>query len=657
MGWSIDAPAPSVERSLDSRVVASKVLEIAAQLAQAPAETERSILEWAFARIGALVHADVVAVREVRSDGQVHFVGGWSRLPNLLDGPQKPMRLRRDELTREQISTTRLDEMPILPPADELKEWRKALALSKFDSPQSVFTPLVAGVEPTGYLCMVARPGVTWDELMLESFAIAAALLAQFRARVRAELALQQQLAFSDLLRSIAERLLTIVPGEEWKEIEESLRDIGEFLDLISIGLWELQHDETVALSHRWLASDVQSSGSVDFVVAKKDVPDALLDGGSRGKRPMSGAELGQFTDLVNDVSTEREFLILPLATHTSGGAIVVGARPGREWRPWERSGLGAFASHLPTLRARLEAEEQLVAAFHAAPIGIVIRDDSQRLVDCNEAFSDFLGYSSELALLRTETSDILAAEWAIDFANELATRPPSQTEPVELPFRHTSGRTVWGRLSFRSMHIGTRPMVLTHIEDVTNERANRLELERRTLHDELTGVANRRQMHIALERLLRNCPDAAATDMHHVALLMLDLDGFKQVNDQHGHLVGDEVLREISRRIVAASRDTDVVVRLGGDEFVVILPGPIKIEHSQRAADRIRTAVAEPLAVNGIEICLTVSIGAAVPAPGVASVEDLLATADRAMYEAKVLSTSGRGGGHHTAPPRSPWV
>lgn len=634
MGRSTEA-APQLGRGPDTEVVAAQVLEIAAQLAQAPAATERTILEWAFARIGALVMADVVAVREVRSDGLVHFVGGWSRIPNLMHGPQPPMQLR-DELGRGQIATTQLDEMPVLPDNTNLCEWRAALAASDIEQPQMVFSPLIAGTEPTGFLCLVAREGVVWDQRMLQSFATTAALLAQFRARVRAELALQRQLSFSDLLRSIAERLLTIVPGEEGKEIEESLSEIGDFLGVVSIGLWEMQHDETVSLSHRWLAADVTGSPSPDFSLGYEEVPHDLLGRSPQTAEVVAAEELSEFSTFLHDVNVEREFLILPLSAAPSAGALVIGAQPNREWMPWERSGLASFASHLPTLRARLEAEEQLVAAFHAAPIGIVIRDAAQRLVDCNEAFAEFLGYNSELALLRTEPSEILASEWAVDFSDEIATRPPSRTEAVELPFRHTSGRTVWGRLSFRQMHIGSRPMVLAHVEDVTVERANRLELEHRTLHDDLTGVANRRQMLITLERLLRRPLSEVDADTSNVALLMLDLDGFKQVNDQHGHLVGDQVLREISCRIVGASRDSDLVVRLGGDEFVVVLPGPITIEQSRRAADRIRSAVAEPLTIAEIDIRLTVSIGAAVPNNGAASIEELLSTADEAMYAAK---------------------
>jgi len=625
-------------RGPNGEVVATQVLEIAAQLAQAPPETERTILEWAFARIGALVMADVVVVREVRSDDLMHFVSGWSRVPNLMDGPQPPLRLRGGKLGREQIATTSLDEMPVLPERSHLGEWRTALAVNATTPPQTVFSPLIAGTEPTGFLCLVAREGIVWDDLILQSFATTAALLAQFRARVRAELALQRQLAFSDLLRSIAERLLTIAPGEEGKEIGESLREIGEFLGVVSIGLWELQHDETMALTHRWLADEVDGSPAPDFRFPLSKVSGGIIGEAVATSRVIGTDELAAFSEFLDDVDTDREFLILPTSSVASAGGVVVGFHPNREWMAWEKSGLAAFASHLPTLRARLEAEEQLVAAFHAAPIGIVIRDRAQRLVDCNEAFADFLGYNSELALLRTEPADILATEWAIDFANEIATRPTSSVETVELPFRHTSGRTVWGRLSFREMHMGARPMVLAHIEDVTLERANRLELEHRTLHDDLTGVANRRQMMLTLERLLRRNPHQSpwVDGGGQLALLMLDLDGFKQVNDEHGHLVGDQVLREISCRIVGASRDSDLVARLGGDEFVVVLPGPITIEQSQRAADRIRAAVAKPMAIDGIDIRLTVSIGAAISTRHVISPQQLLRTADEAMYEAK---------------------
>ncbi|MBG0563745.1 GGDEF domain-containing protein [Actinoplanes aureus] len=152
--------------------------------------------------------------------------------------------------------------------------------------------------------------------------------------------------------------------------------------------------------------------------------------------------------------------------------------------------------------------------------------------------------------------------------------------------------------------------------------------------HDPLTGLANRAVLTTELERVMprRSAP---------VAVLYLDLDGFKQVNDSHGHEAGDLVLATVAQRLSAAVRDTDLVVRLGGDEFVLLCPNLPQAE-AVRLAERVLAGVAQPIPFRGEVLDVGASVGIAAYGPDAPAQDgDVLRTADMAMYEAK---KQGRG-------------
>lgn len=162
--------------------------------------------------------------------------------------------------------------------------------------------------------------------------------------------------------------------------------------------------------------------------------------------------------------------------------------------------------------------------------------------------------------------------------------------------------------------------------------------LDRVAMTDALTGIANRRRFMQTAQR------EIDLAHRHHLplALLSLDLDRFKLINDTHGHAVGDQVLIEVSRRCRRVLRTTDLLARWGGEEFVILLPNTPS-DHAHQLAERLRQAVAmsHQLLVQQQPVWVTVSIGAAGIAPGEAATLDaLLQTADEAMYHAK---SSGR--------------
>jgi diguanylate cyclase (GGDEF)-like protein/PAS domain S-box-containing protein len=167
-------------------------------------------------------------------------------------------------------------------------------------------------------------------------------------------------------------------------------------------------------------------------------------------------------------------------------------------------------------------------------------------------------------------------------------------------------------------------------LEDITSRRAAEHELSFQATHDALTGLPDRLLLRDRLEQGI------ARLDRHDATLgvLFIDLDGFKSVNDDHGHAVGDSVLVEVATRIAHAVRPGDTAARVGGDEFVVVADD-VDEARSLAIAERVAAAVAATLEVEDVQVGLGASIGVTLAGPG-ESVDDILNRADQAMYRAK---------------------
>jgi diguanylate cyclase (GGDEF)-like protein len=190
------------------------------------------------------------------------------------------------------------------------------------------------------------------------------------------------------------------------------------------------------------------------------------------------------------------------------------------------------------------------------------------------------------------------------------------------------------------AMSVAMMIFVFRRMQDLRTEIAARRAAEdaahKLARHDPLTGLPNRRFFNEKLDDALTTC----AGDSRRVAVLMLDLDGFKSINDVHGHLVGDQVLAEFARRIGTACRSA-TVARVGGDEFAVVLPNVASLDEPAGLARRITAALAEPFTIAGSETALGVCIGVAVAPDDGTSADDLMRRADLALYRAKAEGRS----------------
>jgi diguanylate cyclase (GGDEF)-like protein/PAS domain S-box-containing protein len=276
------------------------------------------------------------------------------------------------------------------------------------------------------------------------------------------------------------------------------------------------------------------------------------------------------------------------------------------------------------------QARDRFEQAFDRAPIGMVLVANDGHLVRANEALADMVGRT-----VRDLTGESLFAlahpdDRAEAIERALAVLHRDDTDPIELRFVRLDGRTAWARITSTVIRDedGTPQHTIAHIEDVTDQRTLRDQLERAAAHDPLTGLLNR-------AGFANRFAGIAETSEGPGALLLIDLDGFKAVNDAHGHAAGDELLELIAQRLVDSVRVTDLVGRLGGDEFAIHQPDVVDAAHVVALGERVRAALAAPFRISAGVVSVSGSVGVAM-LDGSVTLARALAAADAASYAAK---------------------
>jgi diguanylate cyclase (GGDEF)-like protein len=187
------------------------------------------------------------------------------------------------------------------------------------------------------------------------------------------------------------------------------------------------------------------------------------------------------------------------------------------------------------------------------------------------------------------------------------------------------------GVISTLAMWVTALLVVFLTLRTQANIR-RRLEFEHAALHDQLTGLKNR----TALVSHLQAAIQKAQVEPSRFALLFIDLDGFKLINDQHGHAAGDAVLKAVAGRLKSCARGTDLVTRIGGDEFVIVCHGYHQLDGIQKLVDRLSASLANPIGIDHQKLQIGASIGIAMYPEQGQTAEDLLQASDRAMYYRK---------------------
>ncbi len=216
-------------------------------------------------------------------------------------------------------------------------------------------------------------------------------------------------------------------------------------------------------------------------------------------------------------------------------------------------------------------------------------------------------------------------------FLREVADTPSGTVGPVELRIELGAEHRVIEAVASNLTHDPAVRGLALNFRDVSDRKVLEEQLRRLAFHDALTLLANRNLFRDRVQHAIT----LAQRDRSCVAVMFIDLDNFKNINDSLGHDAGDRLLRTVAQRIVTASRSSDTVARLGGDEFAVLLEGVTAITDVERMAEALIKILEMPLALDGREVRVTASIGIASSAAG-AGAEALLSNADIAMYHAK---------------------
>ncbi len=315
--------------------------------------------------------------------------------------------------------------------------------------------------------------------------------------------------------------------------------------------------------------------------------------------------------------------------------------RPRIDWRQV------AFQRVLPRAAAalrRLMPRQQAVTSQYKAMIdqindGIVIVDAaSHRLQYCNPAFLRRLGYTAQesrsLRLLDIFVDERLEPQLLLSRLLDTRNRAA-----VNVQQRCKSGTLIESEVRCSALHVDGRDVVGFVTHDVSVRRKaeqqlldNQHRLDHMAHHDQLTGLPNRHYLAAFLPAAI----DLAKADGSMLGIIFLDLDRFKHINDTRGHEIGDKLLQQVTSRLKACVRDTDVVIRMGGDEFVVVFQNAKSYEEVCNGANRIVDSLKAPIIIDQQPLQTTGSVGVSLYPRDGADVGELLKHSDTAMYQAK---------------------
>jgi len=299
---------------------------------------------------------------------------------------------------------------------------------------------------------------------------------------------------------------------------------------------------------------------------------------------------------------------------------------------------LGLYQDITDQMRAQdalKQSEERFRAFFEFASIGLVIEDLDGKYLQVNDAFCKMVGYSQEELIGKSYHEITHPDDLNADITQKKRLlQGEIEYFQIEKRYSHKQGNTIWVLLSISLIKDGGgAPLLFTgQIQDITARKEMMQKLEYLANHDALTGLPNRTLYFDRLEHALQKAKRAQLD----VAVMFLDLDYFKQINDIYGHDVGDRLLQTVAQRLQSVLRESDTVARFGGDEFAFLLENIGQENDLRGVIEKIFTALRQPIQVNGHTFDVTPSMGISIYPKHGEEGKTLFMKADMAMYRAK---------------------
>ena len=429
-----------------------------------------------------------------------------------------------------------------------------------------------------------------------------------------------------------------------WKDAApQVLQGLGETLGCLSAEFWAVDQEAGIL---RWAHGWYRGTRDLDELKASVDLTCARGVGflgriWATGK-PRTSEDLdsprGQ---LATKAGAKSRFGFAVMNDRAVTGVISLFSE---QRKPLDRPALRVMAdigSQIGHFIERRRAEEELRrsgdrirAILDNVADGIITVDERLVVRSYNPAAQRLFGYAPE-EVIGKDFTRLVGEPFRAEMRPQLRNYLSASQQEVVVATHETGGRTKDGRefpLEFNVSRLGPQRLVIGSLRDVSERKAETEALQFQALHDPLTGLPNRTLVRERLEETLR----AGEREMRPCAVLLLDLDGFKSVNDSLGHEAGDRLLQQVSQRLRSVLRKADTVGRYGGDEFAIVPLGATDVARAVLIAEKILQAVGKPFTIDDQPVNVRLSIGIAVFPQHAEDSDALIRRADLAMYAAK---------------------
>ncbi len=486
----------------------------------------------------------------------------------------------------------------------------------------------------------------TWN-IEDESFASAIADLVSMamdaNERRDAQQSLHHRLEFEKLISGISSKFINLPPEEIDAGIREALGAVGRFVGADRSYVYLLSEDRMAAtLVYEWSLSGSSSE--------KRQLPAAAF-AWTMHQLEHFGHVAATIDDLPPEATRERQayaiagnqsIVIIPLVYNRAAvGALGVGSVTKRTWSDETPSLLRITGEIFISALQRNRAE----CALRESEARYRLMAENSTDIICRTTTSGVILYASDASrrLLSLEPSELVGRSMyeLIHPDDREETRHLTylinETSPHTYSYRmlRKDGSSVWFEATSRSVRnpaTGEVDEIVSVIRDITQRRIVEEQVEHQAYHDALTGLPNRRLFRDRLTVALAH----ARRVKSNLAVVFLDLDRFKDVNDSLGHSLGDELLKAVAVRLKTALRQEDSIARMGGDEFTLLLANLKSPDDAAKIAQKILDVVAQPMRIDGNELFITTSVGVAIFPTDGDTAEELLKNSDLAMYRAK---------------------